>query len=190
MVGGSNPRTLPVSIHCNKGGKRRGCWVSTRSQEDFSFYRQRVSGSLSGVVCSLPEQQLAGEQLEELSELPEQQLEHTPAINLDVTEAECLIGSSGEAKEDVSKYQLIANMVKTASDMAFDSIHKGTTFSCIEVYTALVSYEEKQAFTSLVSKLVMNFRTRRSSVYEYEPADKLSATQAYSLLAALVLRDP
>ena len=80
-------------------------------------------------------------------------------------ERSTIAGCSGDSKIDASErhlFQLLANMNKTAADLAYDSLKQGIIFSNMIIYGILVGYE--QAGLTKLCELAMDFEKMTSSL--------------------------
>lgn len=107
------------------------------SEEDFGFFVQKSRGQIEGASVSV----------------------FNPVENCE------LKGVSGDNKElakESDKYQVIANMIKNASDVAKAAVSKGYLFKTITIYGLLVDYCSAKVVKTY--KLEFDFESRKSAL--------------------------
>ena len=99
-----------------------------------------------------------------------------------------LFAGGGDCKEesaDKDKYQLLANMNKTAGDIAYRAVIEHILFETITVFGLLVDYKEESITTTY--KAVLDFNNGRTMVKSCDK--KLELAKGFSCVTAL-LKNP
>ena len=144
----------------------------SRSEEDFLWYvRPGTSEILQGVCAT------SDPVVEEDSDSDSSYVEHYDEIQ----------GCAGECKMESathdSKFQLMANMNKTAGDLANDALKQRVIFNKIIVYGLLVGYREKKITKAY--KMVMDFKAKKSSLEVVEEAN-LDIATGFSMATTMI----